>query len=82
MSGRPFWDLTPCGTPAAYRRHRRNGEKPCAACKRAEAQYNSRRWADKAEAVNAGRRERYAEWRAAGLSRNEAQAMKDRRPAA
>jgi hypothetical protein len=27
-----------CGTPAAYRRHLRNGEVPCAACKAAHAQ--------------------------------------------
>jgi len=25
-------ELKPCGTPAAYRRHLRNGEEPCAAC--------------------------------------------------
>lgn len=28
--------LKPCGTPAAYRRHQRRGELPCASC-RAEA---------------------------------------------
>ena len=26
------WDLKPCGTPAAYRRHLRHGEVPCRAC--------------------------------------------------
>jgi hypothetical protein len=31
------WALKPCGTPAAYRRHLRNGEKPCRACEIAEA---------------------------------------------
>ena len=25
-------ELKPCGTPAAYRRHLRNDEEPCAAC--------------------------------------------------
>lgn len=30
--------LQPCGTPAAHRRHLRNGEKPCLACLRAEAE--------------------------------------------
>lgn len=32
----------PCGTEAAYRRHLRHGEQPCAACLRAEAE---RKWA-------------------------------------
>ena len=27
--------LKPCGTPAAYRRHRRNGEEACGPCKAA-----------------------------------------------
>ena len=27
----------PCGTPAAYRRHHRHGEKPCRSCRQAEA---------------------------------------------
>lgn len=26
------WGLEPCGTPAAYRRHIRNGEPSCGAC--------------------------------------------------
>ena len=29
--------LQPCGTPAAYRRHLRGGEKPCLPCARAHA---------------------------------------------
>ena len=29
--------LAPCGTPAAYNRHHKNGEKPCQACKNAHA---------------------------------------------
>jgi hypothetical protein len=34
MSWRPRENLEPCGTPAAYRRHSRAGEKPCEACRR------------------------------------------------
>ncbi|WP_206442567.1 WhiB family transcriptional regulator [Streptomyces boncukensis] len=30
------WRTAPCGTRAAYRRHQRHGETPCAACRRAE----------------------------------------------
>lgn len=45
MSGRPSWNLSPCGTPAAYRRHYRKGQKPCQRC---------------ADAHNAATRERYA----------------------
>jgi hypothetical protein len=33
VSWRPSWNLEPCGTPAAYRRHSRAGEKPCEACR-------------------------------------------------
>jgi hypothetical protein len=33
VSWRPWWNLEPCGTPAAYRRHSRAGEKPCEACR-------------------------------------------------
>ena len=29
----------PCGTVAAYRRHRRNGQPPCSACLAANAAY-------------------------------------------
>lgn len=29
-------DLKPCGTPAAYRRHLRDGTEPCQACREAE----------------------------------------------
>ena len=35
MSWRPRWNLEPCGTLAAYRRHSRRGEKPCDACREA-----------------------------------------------
>lgn len=34
LMGRP---LSPCGTPAAYRRHLREGSDPCSACRRAKA---------------------------------------------
>jgi hypothetical protein len=40
MSPRPgarWSDPQPCGTPAAYRRHHRHGEKPCRSCRQAEA---------------------------------------------
>lgn len=32
-------ELKPCGTHAAYQRHRKRGESPCTACKDAEAAY-------------------------------------------
>ena len=35
--------LQPCGTPAAYRRHLRNGEKPCLPCARAHAKAKEER---------------------------------------
>ena len=31
--------LKPCGTPAAYERHRSRGEKPCEACTKARTDY-------------------------------------------
>lgn len=34
--GRPI--TKPCGTPAAYKRHIRNGEKPCDACRAANTE--------------------------------------------
>jgi len=39
-SGYQWSDPQPHGTPAAYRRHYRHGEKPCEACRQAE----NRRW--------------------------------------
>lgn len=30
----------PCGSPAAAKRHRRNGEEPCGECADAERKYN------------------------------------------
>lgn len=32
--------VKPCGTRAAYKRHRRNGEEPCEACKKANTAEN------------------------------------------
>jgi hypothetical protein len=32
--------LMPCGTPAAFRRHKRHGEEPCEACREAENLYH------------------------------------------
>ena len=36
-------ELAPCGTQAAYQRHRRNGETPCRPCARANSQAHYRR---------------------------------------
>lgn len=36
-------NLTPCGTPAAYRRHLRNGESACESCKAAVAKQKMER---------------------------------------
>lgn len=46
-------DLAPCGTRAAYRRHRRAGETPCEPCRLAAAEHNA--------AMRAKRSEREAE---------------------
>lgn len=34
----------PCGTPAAYRRHRRNGEDPCDRCEAAMSEWNHQQY--------------------------------------
>lgn len=36
--------LRPCGTVAAYRRHRNHGETPCEACRAAVAAYSRARY--------------------------------------
>ena len=36
-------DVMPHGTPAAYRRHYRYGEKPCESCRQAEARRQQER---------------------------------------
>ena len=38
--------VAPCGTPAAYRAHRKRGEHPCAACIDAENTYRRGRYAE------------------------------------
>lgn len=42
--GQTWDDAQPCGTEAAYQRHRRRGERACYAC----LQANGRTWQDKA----------------------------------
>ena len=42
--------LQPCGTSAAYQRHRKNGEN-CITCKTAEAKYKRERYKPKGRAV-------------------------------
>jgi hypothetical protein len=39
--GRRRWDLAPCGTQAAYRRHQRHGETPCEACHAAKKRHRT-----------------------------------------
>ena len=41
----PRRELRPCGTLAAYRRHLRRGERPCAACRAASRE----QWRDRRE---------------------------------
>jgi hypothetical protein len=43
QSERAIADLVPCGTSAAYARHLRRGEKPCAACREDRRLYTQRR---------------------------------------
>jgi C-5 cytosine-specific DNA methylase len=50
VSYRPWWNLEPCGTLAAYRRHSRRGEKPCEACRQARNAGNRATRRAKAEA--------------------------------
>lgn len=42
MTAWPTWRVQPCGTPAAFRRHYRNGQKPCQACREAFNLYQQR----------------------------------------
>lgn len=39
--GMRWSDVKPCGTNAAYRRHKRHGEKPCESCRQAHHRYNA-----------------------------------------
>ena len=70
MTRRNELDVKPHGTPAAYRRHYRHGEKPCEACRQAE----SIRLAESAarSGYEARRRQWYRAARAAGLNSREA----------
>ncbi len=53
--------LKPCGTNAAYHRHLRRGEQPCAECLEARRQYEAaRRTPAVRRAENADERRRYA----------------------
>ena len=72
-SGRPA--TRPCGTQAAYRRHKRHGEDPCEDCRRANARGTQDR------VINAVRRERYRDAIAAGMSPEEAKKMRSRKTA-
>lgn len=65
----------PCGTPAAYRRHKRRGEEACQPCLEAER----RRWDDHAATLEPTRQERYRLARAAGMNRKDALAARSRR---
>lgn len=42
-------ELKPCGTPAAYQRHRINGERPCDACREADNAHRRARAAARRE---------------------------------
>ena len=63
MTGRPWWNLEPCGTRAAYQRHARRGELPCRECLDAHTAYTT---AWRRARVYAMRREEaeVAAWRA------------------
>ena len=45
VPGRPYKELMPCGTPAAYKRHQRNNETPDEACREAWAAYQREMYA-------------------------------------
>jgi len=45
-----YTEKQPCGTSAAFRRHVRHGESPCAACRRAQAEYQREWYASKRSA--------------------------------
>lgn len=46
--GRP--PTQPCGTVAAYRRHRRAGEEPCEPCRSAHSEHQRRMYLQRKEA--------------------------------
>jgi hypothetical protein len=80
------WDVEPCGTTAAYRRHLRREGAPvrCEPCLAAERRDSADNWQDDdwREAYNARRREQYAAARAAGMTAEQATRRKDQRRAA
>lgn len=47
---RPDPRLSPCGTHAAYERHRNHGEYPCEPCRTAESAYQKARYARRKDA--------------------------------
>lgn len=71
MPALPEWELKPHGTAAAARRHRRNGETVCEACRQAEtlasAEFRERH-PEYVAARKKASRDRYRTARAAGLS--------------
>lgn len=48
ISGR---QVAPCGTRAAYKRHRRHGEQPCGPCVEAMRAYGRERWTHRERSV-------------------------------
>ena len=78
MGARPDWELKPCGTPAAARRHRRNREIVCDGCRQAEALASAEFREQNPEYVAARAEEyrgRYRAARDAGLSSREAKSV-------
>lgn len=72
------YDLKPCPSDAAYRRHLRHGEEPCRGCRQA----NQRRCQDRDGSVLRARvRARYALARLAGFPPREADRLSRRRAA-
>ena len=67
MSGRSRANLTPCGTPSAYRRHVRNREPVDEACRLAHNADGRRRYRAKVTPVLIRRSEDYAWLRLQGV---------------
>ncbi|GAA3089598.1 hypothetical protein GCM10010530_14160 [Kribbella aluminosa] len=53
--------LQPCGTFAAYKRHRKAGETPCEACRAASAERSRRRYHDPQSGDRARKLKQYRE---------------------
>jgi hypothetical protein len=60
VSNRPWWNLEPCGTSAAYKRHIRHREVPCEPCRQFERAKSRARIA----AMRAETRRRHADQQA------------------